>query len=202
MIHAVIPTRYRPPQLGLLLNVLAFDRVATHVMDSDLFAHRVYAMWNAGALVARMEGADWIAVLNDDVTLVPGTLPLMAEALRSDPTVGVVYPDCAAPMAGLPASIDLERTAGTWGAGGLTGFCFMFRADAPLPVFDEGYHLWYGDDAFEEGVRAAGYGVARVRGLPVVHEPMGSTARDMDYWGPRIEQDRARWDVMHAQVPA
>jgi len=193
MIAAVIPTRYRPPELAALLAVLAGDRVAVHVMDSDLFAHRIYAMWNAGALVARMAGADSIAILNDDVEILPGTLPVMAEALLSAPGVGVVYPDVNAAWA-LPPSIDLERTEGTWGAGGMTGFCFMLRADGPLPAFDEGYHWWYGDDAFEAGVRSAGLAVARVRGLPVRHAPNGSASRDWGRLGPLIEQDRARWE--------
>jgi hypothetical protein len=37
----------------------------------------------------------------------------------------------------------------------MTGFCFMFRAADPLPAFDEEFHWWYGDDAWELGVRQA-----------------------------------------------
>ena len=76
----------------------------------------------------------------------------------------------------------------------MTGFCFMFRAADPLPAFDEGFHWWYGDDAWEASVRLHGYGVARVVGVPIRHTPNGSAGRDWTRLAPLIEQDRARWE--------
>lgn len=200
MIAAVIPTRYRPPELDALMRVLEGDGVFPIVLGSDAFEHRIYAMWNAGVTLARAaviegEAVTEVTVLNDDVELRPGSLPLMARALRSLDDVAVVYPDIAACIAcPLPDVPALYPTTGTWGSGGMTGFAFMFKAELPLPPFDESYHWWYGDDAFERDVRAAGYRVARVMGVPVRHTPDGSASRDWERIGPLIAQDRARFE--------
>ena len=195
MIAAVIPTRYHPPELGALLTVLLEDGVEPIVLRSEYYDHRLYHMWNIGVEEARAKGADYIAVLNDDVALPPGALQGLAAALKLNPDVGVVYPNVQAPWGPL-GSLDVERTTGTWGAGGMTGFCFMFRADLDIP-FDETWGLWYGDDAFEEAVRASGKAVARVVGVPVRHSPSGSTSRDMGHWAPIIAADQARWAELH-----
>ena len=190
MIAAVIPTRYHPPELADLLRVLIADGVEPIVLRSEAFEHRIYRMWNVGVAEARAKGADYIAVLNDDVELSTHALDALRAALDANPDVGAVYPDER------PGSrpLGIERTTGTWGAGGMTGFCFMFRAADPLPAFDEEFHWWYGDDAWELGVRQAGYAVARVVGVPIRHTPNGSAGRDWMRLAPLIEQDRARWE--------
>jgi len=200
---AVIPTRYHPPELEALVTVLDADGIDHIVMESEDYDHRIYRMWNIGVEMAW--DARTTVILNDDVTLLPGSLPLMERALWSNPapagwvtpewpTLAVVYPDVNAPWS-LPDQPTVQRTTGTWGAGGMTGFCFMFRTDLLLPRFDESYHWWYGDDAFEQGVRDAGYGVGRVSGVPIRHTPDGSASQRWDELRPLIEQDRARWDA-------
>ena len=198
MIAAVIPTRFHPPALSELLRVLIADGVEPIVLRSEAFEHRIYRMWNVGVEEARAKGADYIAVLNDDVVLPLSALHGLAAALELQPDVGVVYPNMEAPW-GPMGSLDVERTTGTWGAGGMTGFCFMFRAADPLPAFDEEFHWWYGDDAWELGVRQAGYAVARVVGVPIRHTPNGSAGRDWMRLAPLIEQDRARWEEGHVE---
>jgi hypothetical protein len=195
MIVAVIPTRYEPPALAELLAVLDADKVTPIVLASEEFEHRIYRMWNAGVAEARAKGADYIAILNDDVGLPVGALHGLSAALAFNPDVGVVYPNEQAPWGILGDSVTVQRTTGTWGGGGMTGFCFMFRAADALPAFDEGYHWWYGDDAWERAVREAGYGVARVLGVPVRHTPNGSAWRDWQRLAPLIERDRARWEA-------
>src|ERR1035437_2068258 len=191
MIAAVIPTRYHPPELPELLDQLEADGVAVFLMESALYDHHIYRMWNAGVALPRATGATEIAVLNDDIAILPGTLPRLAELLRSDPKVGVIYPDCGAPTwVGLADDRTLTPTVGTWGSGGMTGFAFMFRANLGI-AFDESFGLWYGDDAFEAAVRAAGLLVCRAEGVPIYHVPGRSTS---DSWGPVIAADRERWD--------
>ena len=200
MIAAVIPTRYHPPELAELLRVLIADGVEPIVLRSEAFDHRIYRMWNVGVAEARAKGANYIAVLNDDVELPTHALDALRGALDANPDVGAVYPDIAVVERGIPALVPagIEYTTGTWGAGGMTGFCFMFRAADPLPAFDEAFHWWYGDDAWEFGVRQAGYSVARVVGVPIRHTPNGSAGRDWMRLAPLIEQDRARWAEMTA----
>jgi len=195
MIAAVIPTRYHPPQLAELLRVLIADGVEPIVLRSEVFDHRIYRMWNVGVEEARAKGADYIAVLNDDIQIPAGALIEMSAALDEHPDIGVVYPDVRAhAYISSRWTSDIERTTGTWGAGGMTGFCFMFRAADPLPVFDENYHWWYGDDAWERAVREAGYDVARVVGVPIRHAANGSAGRDWERLAPLIAQDRERWE--------
>ncbi len=194
MIAAVIPTRFNPPQLAVLRAQLADDGVRTIVLPSDEYDHAIYRMWNAGVAMAVAEGADIVAILNDDVSLEPGTVPFLARALRSDPGVGVVYPDVSADR-GLPPGIRLQDTRGTWGSGGMTGFCFAFKALEVSATFDSSYYWWYGDDAWEHDVRAEGWRVCRVIGVPVRHTPDGSASRDGARLSPLIAQDRARWEA-------
>jgi GT2 family glycosyltransferase len=206
-IGAVIPTRYHPPQLSRLLDVCEADGVRVALMESERYDHQIYRMWNVGRFQLEALGCQYIAVLNDDIEILPGTLQMMAAALdpRRDiapsahAPVAVVYPD-PRPNSTHPRSVvhALTPTEGTWGAGGMTGFCFMLNNALPLPHFDEGYHWWYGDDAFEEGVRRAGYLVARIDGLPIDHVANGSASRDWDRLAPLVLADRARWQAAHA----
>jgi GT2 family glycosyltransferase len=194
MISAVIPTLYHPPQLAMLLAVLEHDEVEVHLLESGIYEHRIYRMWNEG--VRRAKG-DYIAVLNDDIKILPGTLPLMARILEAKPKLGVVYPDQWAPLeAGLPEKIQIQLTEGSARVGGMAGFCFMFRRGLMLP-FDERFNWWFGDDQFEFDVRAEGLQVGRVNGLPLSHDQSTSAERRKDELGPLIQADQRLWRQEH-----
>lgn len=47
--------------------------------------------WNAGIHSAELAGADFIAVLNDDITIAPGTIQRMVEAARTTGATIVTY---------------------------------------------------------------------------------------------------------------
>lgn len=208
-IAAVIATRFDPPQFESLRGTLARDGVTTITVRDDE-PHgpdwSLYRLWNEGVGTAIEHGANYIAVLNDDITILPGTLPEMATMLRRWPAVGVVYPDWRRPTAAgfrmkeARQTISWEYagrtpTEGTWGAGGMSGFAFMFRADLGIP-FDEGYQWWFGDDAFEEAVRAKGLLVARIDGLPIDHTPGQSAAQlPSEEVAGMIRRDRERWET-------
>lgn len=190
-------TRFDPPQREPLLRLLRTDGVEPVVM-ADVGPHRegwsLYRLWNAGVRYAIDNlGADYICVLNDDVTILPGTLEAMAEELAIR-ECAVVYPDTRRRTTDESFIGTPTPTTGTWGAGGMTGFCFMFRADLGI-AFDERYQLWYGDDAFEEAVRAKGLLVCRIDGLPIDHSPGGSTRQLPDAEvAAMIAADRQRWE--------
>ncbi len=192
MIAAVIPTRFRPPTLTELMWVLGRDQVRAIVLESEQYDHRIHCMWNVGVARAREEGATEIAVLNDDITILPGTLPLLARALRSDPGLAIVYPDVQAEWC-LPTTFDLELTSGIITEDAMTGFCFMFRAELPLPPFNEKYFYHYGEAEFEEITRRMGYQVARVRGVPIRHVGGASMAAVVEEVRPLIEHDIRLW---------
>lgn len=210
----VIPTRYELDRLRALATSLVSNIDEMLVLDNghvppithaavpeihirDTRGMGIYAQWNLGWQTARERGFDAVALLNDDIRLLPGSLAMMADGLAT-PGVGVVYPDWPLPLsAGLPAKVELQHTRGTVSTGGMTGFCFMFRTNLPVPPFDESYGWWYGDDAFERSVREAGFQVAKIVGLPCEHES-DSEAND---WARRpelraiAEQDRVRWEA-------
>ncbi len=169
MICAVIPTRFHPPELARLLGVLASDGVCTHLIvyaqDSE---HRLHQMWNDACDAAGAHGASSIAVLEDDVAILPGTLPLFASVLAGDPRLGVVHPDSAAPDWSLPTGLpllDRERL--------LSGACFMLDAAAGVR-FDEPLHF---DQQFDRDLRAAGWDIGCVIGVPYRRAPDSSTSR-------------------------
>jgi hypothetical protein len=197
IVAAVIPTLYRPPFLQPLVDQLEEEGVDVFVLHSEDYDHQIHRMWNTGVDRAREIGATEIAILNDDIILLPGTIPLMVAILRSEPTLGIVYPHQGAPLeAGLPTEWKVELTAGSARVGAMTGFCFMFKAEIDLR-FDEAYHWWYGDDTFEEQVRQLGYGVGRIVGLPLVHEQSTSLKQKWDEINPLIQQDSALWRQRH-----
>lgn len=208
-VMAVIPSRYEPDRLRAMAaplvaeaTVLILDngharppRVpGARIVDSRGLG--IYAMWNRGWASARHEGYDALALLNDDIEILPGTLTRLAEALGSDPSLGVTYPDPHAAFT-MPALTELDVIRDPERERSLTGFAFLARLSMfPSPPFDERYHWWFGDDDFDRKVRSAGYGVARVIGLPSRHE----SDSERNGWARRpeladlVQLDIARWN--------
>jgi GT2 family glycosyltransferase len=197
IVAAVIPTLYRPPQLAPLVEMLEEEGVDVFVLESGDYDHQIHRMWNAGIDRAREIGATEVVVLNDDIYLLPGSIPLMVAVLRADPALGIVYPHQGTPLeAGIPKEWKVELTQGSARVGAMTGFCFMFKAEIDLR-FDEAYHWWYGDDTFEEQVRQLGYGVGRIIGLPIGHEQSTSLKQRWSEIEPMIREDSALWRQRH-----
>jgi hypothetical protein len=214
---AVIPSRYEPNRLASLLGTVASEADVL-VLDNghrprlvandtptirveDARGMGIYAMWNLGRSWARDRGYHDVAILNDDIRILSGTLSVMARVLRSTDGTAVVYPDWTARLVdGLPRRPRTTATRGTRSVNGMTGYCFMVRGELDLPPFDEGFHWWYGDDAFERGVRELGHTVRRIDGLPIEHE----SDSEANGWARRpelrdlAELDRQRWERLSA----
>lgn len=193
MIAAIIPTLFHPPTLAPLLDVLRADDVDVILIDTTGRELDIYRWWNEGVAEARARGATKIAVLNDDIAMAPGTLPLLAFLLDEHPEYGVVSP--ATTGKAKNGVGKLISTRGLWkGAShpGMAGYAFMFRADLDIP-FDERYRWYAGDDQFEEDVRAAGLLVGVYTGLQVQHLDNYSGAQRADELKPLANADRRRW---------
>lgn len=194
MICAVIPTLFRPPTLAPLLEVLAHDGVDVILIETKGRDLAIYEWWNEGVAEARRRGATEIAVLNDDIAMSPGTLPALADALRQDSTLGVAYPENSAKTNCRPTGV-VQCTEGIWRRPkqpGMTGYAFMIPASLPVK-FNEAYHWYCGDNAFEEDVRAAGYGVGCVRGVSITHIGDHSGQQRRAELADLIREDRQRW---------
>lgn len=210
----VIPTRYEPQRVLALVDLIRTDCDEIILLDNgheqplpgsiDARGLGLYAMWNQGWQIARSRAAKVdVAILNDDIRILPGTLRLLSHALRKDPTIGAVHPDARYPLNhALPHKITYTTQRDPAGSRELTGYCFMFKGELPLPPFDEGMEWWYGDTEFDESVRLAGYGVARVDGVPIEH----TSDAEANGWARRpelseaIKRDGIRWAELHQEI--
>lgn len=138
----------------------------------------IYDMWDEGFRAARHDGADYVAILNNDLTLDPNTFQILNEALDAVPDAWIAYPDYNATAA---SATSIRITAGTYRHGGMSGFCFMLRAGSINwdPLVDPRFIWWGGDDDIAFEVEKRGAIQIRVMGLPVEHLHEG-TARHHD----------------------
>lgn len=175
---------------------------AKHCRDASGMG--IYQMWNEGIRMAmalsEKEDID-IAILNNDIVLQPRALKRMSDILRSDPTIGLVYPnyDISVESSLYPATYTTKDTAGTFKDGGMGGFCFMVKAelyrDGLVPLVDENFGWWFGDDFLEMKVREAGYRVCRIMELPVDHLSEATASNGENEWThPQKDRDAAHWN--------
>jgi len=115
-IAAVIATRFEPPELPPLLELLRADHVIP-VIVKDVGIHppdwSLYRLWNNGVREAIERGAEYICVMNDDVVMVSGALEWMANVLRYNQNIGVVYPNIRRRTTEGLGPIHLTYTEGT-----------------------------------------------------------------------------------------
>ncbi len=138
----------------------------------------IYEMWNWGWLYSLGAGYAYhsdvhVAFLNDDIMIPDGFLGYLSDALDSDEKWWCVYPNYDRPLEdGVDELDEIVETYGTYRQGGLWGCAFMLKADKlneGLPLFDESFKLWYGDDDLVRNIEILGGKVGRVRGLPLYH---------------------------------
>lgn len=211
---AVIPTRYEPDRVLALVKSIRRDVDEIILLDNghepplpgsiDGRGMGIYRLWNWGWEIARSRAPRVnVAILNDDIQLLPRTLRLLAHALRARPDIGVVYPDARFPLTRpLPSRIEYAVLNDPLGGREMTGFCFMLKGELDVPPFDEGYEWWYGDSQFDEQVKASGYGVARINGVPI-HHVSDTESND---WARRPDlkeatlRDGTRWERLHSDI--
>ena len=157
-----------------------------------------YRMWNdARQWVQQRARRDeaLLLVLNNDVSLWPGTVATLAGALRSsDDDVWITYPDWSRPHSeGSSLPYVVEKTKGTRNSGGMSGYCFMMDVRAMdragVPLIHEGYELLCGDGDLVNEVESRGGTAARVTGLPLDHRESTTQSDDKNAEWAR----RARW---------
>lgn len=156
----------------------------------------IYQMWELGIDSALKEGADYVAILNNDLILAPDTILALANALDEDEDYWISYPDYEKRVQNeshYPSGI-LNKTWGTYRHNGMCGYCFMIKAKnfTWKPLIDPEFKLWYGDDdlAFETEFR--GGQQVKVMGLPLDH--IGQvTTRNFPELYDLIKKDREKF---------
>lgn len=165
-----------------LLDLPDDDRLIVHVAEGKT----IHEMWNGGWLDAALR-CGWtdppralrrpfvVVFVNNDVTLHPGTFKALADTLAARSELWAAYPDYSRRVADGSTwdGRSVEYTTGTYREGGMSGWCFALKGEAAylggLPLFDEQFEWWFGDDDLVRNIEARGYRVARLPGLPLDH---------------------------------
>lgn len=193
-IVAVIPTLGKRPELAGLTKQLIAEGIDTLILGCP--GENLHHIWNQGAHLARdWRKADYIAILNDDIILPPGTLACIAQAMDNanlacagaDPKApfGIAPSAKAAPVTG---SVErLMQHVTTW--------CFLVKADAWQDI-DEQYEWWWGAGDLFVKIQEAGGRLGQIKGLGITHVGSG-TARDFPWTQAAKLRDAERWRKAH-----
>jgi len=199
MRHLVaIPSRARVDELLVLINflktyghgdVVVYDngysdehheRISSVVETVDARGWKFYKMWNDAWQTAYDSKFDAVVLLNDDIELHPESIEVTLNILMSNDSRGMVGMNYRRPLdAGCDMSAGFKKTKGTYKDGGIWGCAFAVRAAAleKVPLIDERYNIWYGDDELVANMQRAGYETGIALGAPVLHE--GSVTTNM-----------------------
>jgi GT2 family glycosyltransferase len=170
---------------------IPLDSAGANVRRIPMPGVSLYVEWNAAAEYAAEKGAI-LALLNDDIHLMPGMLTQLAEGLAADSSLGLLSFDWD-PTPSVPHIIPAR---GTYQNGGIAGWGFVVRPGA-WPGIDPAYRLWYGDDDMVFKMWQSGWGVGRYRGLYVKHEA-STTVNRMPWANEAIAADTQRWRSQHS----
>ncbi len=130
----------------------------------NAYHKNIYEMWNMGVKeVLSTHPNDYIAILNDDLLLVSDRFfTKLVEPLDMMDDVWATCGNYDVSGYAMGKYRDIEDfyryTTGTFKDGGFAGFCFAVKAEAyihGLPLFEEKYHWWYGDDDFVHSIHKA-----------------------------------------------
>jgi GT2 family glycosyltransferase len=185
---------------------------------------------NAGIRWAATRGADAVALLNDDVVVVPGWLDPLVAALDADPTVGAAQPTLLSGWHEGASVLDLDGAVvdGTgvvvdrFGAGSdrdrgrpwsevgdavdeieaFTGGAVLIRRSAVDEVggFDERFFLYYEDVELSRRMRRSGWRLVHVPASVVWHVGSASTASLGDDRRRLQERNRLWSSAMHGSA--
>lgn len=140
----------------------------------------IYQMWNAGIKLSLQAGSlDSIAIFNDDIQLINKSnwFEEFLSPFESDD----VWATCANYDYQHDLSPSFKDVIGTFKDRGFAGFCFAVKSEAyiqGLPLFDERYEWWYGDDDFVHSVHKAGKRTTMSLNAGIVHINGGSQSAD------------------------
>jgi GT2 family glycosyltransferase len=171
-----------------------------HVVDARGWS--LHRMWNWGREWATANGHGFYGAYNDDLVVPADLTSELAAALRRDPALWLVAPEWTRSLSsGVDLTGEVRRVQGTQRHGGISGWCWLMRADAPVPPIDEQFEWWYGDCDLAEQIRLAGGELGIVEGLPVDHKAE-TTARHHPWTRKAIVRDGARFEAKYGQGSA
>lgn len=149
-----------------------------HVKVIDSPGASIYHMWNKGVkLSLGVNQCDYIAIFNDDLILnTDNFLTRLVEPLDLHEEVWAACANYSGPSRGDEDSY-MEEVTGTFKDQGFAGFCFAVKGEAfvgGLPLFEERYHWWFGDDDFVHAVHKMGHKTVMATQAWMIHIDNGS----------------------------
>ena len=109
----------------------------------------IHRMWNLAMDV--LGSKNYIAFINDDITLAPNCMSTLMQAMIEDPSIGLICPNYSTvPNENDDKDRDVFGVSGSRydGWGGMAGFCYMLAKDlVPHWDFDESLRWLAGDNA-------------------------------------------------------
>jgi len=124
------------------------------VVVEDLESPNIQRWWNLGIEEAKRRGAEFVAVVNDDVSVTPDTLPQLARALRVS-AASVASPRREPYRDGLHTGPLVPYSPRLWGS------LWMLKVSSGLRP-DTRYVWWYGDNDLDIRARRHHGGVVLV----------------------------------------
>jgi hypothetical protein len=150
----------------------------------------IHQVWNFGMDYAAGYGAGWAAILNDDVRLMRGAIPVALDLVDMHPhsdEIVLVGLD-SDHVSGTP---NLRPAVGSFREHGVPGFAYLIRLDAQLR-YDDRFVWWGGDDDLVWRALTGSPHAAQVAEGCWVHHPAGgnTTGRHYPELGEAIAGDR------------
>jgi len=137
----------------------------------------IYSAWNIGIQMGDAED-EFVAVLNDDLVLQPGSLAAAKAAFDfpcpESKEWGLIGLNYFEPNRQVDATAPVREVIGTYRTRGFGGFAFVLPPDSPFA--DEEYRWWYGDDDLGERIKATGRKLGLAYGAPVDHPAPGTSS--------------------------
>ena len=138
---------------GMDQDTLGLCRYFSYARIVDARGKSIYQMWNMGVKeVLTTHPGDYLVILNDDIIL--ETDAFFTKLVEPLDMYADIWATCGNYNKELhPYSEDdiAKDVTGTFKDNGFAGFCFAVKAEAflnRLPLFEEKYFWWYGDDDF------------------------------------------------------
>lgn len=163
-IYATVPTR--GDHLDLLANLVSNSQLPLEnfivvrtaecltppgVSVVDVFdTLNIQRWWNAGIQSAELAGANFIAVLNDDITIAPGTIQRMVEAAR---TTGATIVTSGITPRVFKSRFPIRKV--------LDGSIWLLDLKSDLRP-DERFRWWFGDSDLDIRARRDHHGISVV----------------------------------------
>ena len=152
----------------------------------------IYGMWNYCHLLARIEKADTLTLLNDDVSIPFPFVSPLSKALVDNPDLWVIAPDYQGRNTVRHEGGVIDRVTGTYKDHGMPGFAFMLNMSKFLRYpFDESYGWWFGDDDFVNTVELEGGKIGVLNGVTIQHVGT-ATGKNYDF-SEQIAKDAERY---------